>query len=1081
MKRVLVVITFFLHSSVASSQTGGFVVPGDNLVVDGVPKIPAALADKVSRYTEFRTATVADWHPSKREMLIHTRFGDTSQIHHVRFPGGARTQLTFFPESALGGSYDADGKFFVFGKGTGGNERFQNYRYDLDTGNVTLLTDGKSRNSAGVWSRSRKWIAYTSTRRNGADVDLFVVDPADPKSDRSLAEFKGGGWSPLDWSPDDNKILVMEYVSADESYLWLVDAKSGEKSAIFPRSQKETVAYTGGQFSLDGKGIYTSTDKDSEFHRLVYLDLATKTTKVLTEHIPWDIDAFRLSPDGKRLAVNANQTGVGTLHLLDPKTGKELSQMKGPPGSIRGFRWHNNSRDLAFMLTSARSPTDIYSLDVETNKIERWTHSETGGLNAAKFSESQLIRWKSFDDREITGFLYLPSKNVYAKAPVIIDIHGGPEVQARPGFLGRKNYFPNEMGVAILFPNIRGSSGFGKTFLALDNGFQREDAYKDIGALFDWVAKSPDLDADRIMVTGGSYGGHMTLAVATYFPDRFRCALDIIGMSNLRTFLENTESYRRDLRRAEYGDERDPKMRAFMEKIAPLNNAHKIQKPLFIVQGKNDPRVPWTEAEQMVGTLKKQKTPVWYLMANDEGHGFAKKKNADFQFYATVMFMERYLLDNIKSAISPGSQNRAAPLTPSPSPPASESSSFIAYSPAGGEGGKTKSAEDWPGWLGPRRDGSTSQKIDVWKAPLKILWKQPVGEGHSSPVVADGKVYLFARPKGKDEEALAAFDAADGKPLWTKSYDRGKFSNFFGDGPRATPTVANGKAYTFGVTGILTCFDSKSGDQVWQVNTLKEFKAPNLFFGTSCSPLVDGERVFLNVGGPGASVVAFNAKDGSTIWKKLDDKASYSSPIAVGKGDERAVVCLTGAGLTALNVRDGKQLWQVPLVDKLSESSTTPVRSGDMIFATSITFGGIGVKLDNSGAAPHAKQVWMKPDLNCYFSTPVAVGKDQLYLVTAVPAIQSVAVLRCVDLATGKEHWQRPNVGKYHASLTRTGDDKLLLLEENGDLVLMQPDVKQYRELCRSKICGTTWAHPAIAGGRLYIRDANELICVQLP
>jgi dipeptidyl aminopeptidase/acylaminoacyl peptidase len=286
----------------------------------------------------------------------------------------------------------------------------------------------------------------------------------------------------------------------------------------------------------------------------------------------------------------------------------------------------------------------VYSLDVETGKLDRWTESETGGLNTASFVEPELIRWKSFDEKSISGFLYKPPAKFTGKRPVIINIHGGPEGQARPSFLGRNNYFLNEMGVAIVLPNVRGSSGYGKTFLTLDNGFKREDTYKDIGALLDWIKTRDDLDADRIMVTGGSYGGHMTLAIAWCYPERIRCAVDIVGISNFVTFLENTESYRRDLRRVEYGDERDPEMRAFMEKIAPVNNAGKMKKPMFIIQGKNDPRVPLIEAEQMVATLKKQGTPVWYLMAKDEGHGFAKKKNADYQFYATVQFVQQHLM-----------------------------------------------------------------------------------------------------------------------------------------------------------------------------------------------------------------------------------------------------------------------------------------------------------------------------------------------------------------------------------------------------------------------------------------------------
>lgn len=315
-----------------------------------------------------------------------------------------------------------------------------------------------------------------------------------------------------------------------------------------------------------------------------------------------------------------------------------------PPGSVDGPRWHRNSRDVAFELTSARSAEDVYSLDVVTGRVDRWTSSETGGLVTDQFPQPELVRWKSFDGRIISGYLYRPPARFTGRRPVVVNIHGGPEGQFRPQFLGRVNYYLNEMGVALLFPNIRGSSGYGKTFLGMDNGFRREDSYKDIGTLLDWIGQEPGLDGSRIMVTGGSYGGHMTLAISTFYADKIRCAVDVVGPSSLRTFLENTETFRRDLRRVEYGDERDPKMREFLDRIAPLNNASKITQPLFIIQGKNDPRVPLSESEQMVVTLKKQGTPLWYLMAKDEGHGFAKKQNADFQFYSTVLFMKEFLL-----------------------------------------------------------------------------------------------------------------------------------------------------------------------------------------------------------------------------------------------------------------------------------------------------------------------------------------------------------------------------------------------------------------------------------------------------
>ncbi len=620
--------------------------PNDNLVVEGVPAIPLSLVEQVKRYTEFRGALLASWHPVKREMLISTRFANIPQVHQVRFPLGARKQLTFFSEPPSGASFQpTQGDFFVFSKDIGGSEFDQNYRYDLATGDVTLLTDGKSRNSGGVWSSKGDRIAYTSTRRTGKDNDIYLMDPRNPQSDRLLTQMEGGGWWVMDWSPDDRQLLVMQYVSANESYLWLFDTQSGERQLLTPKG-KQPVAYGGGVFSHDGKGLYVVSDRDSEFQRLGYLELGSRRFIPLTDKIKWDVEDFSLSRDGKRLAFVTNEDGISVLHLLDTQTRRELKVPKLPNGLIFGLEWHANNRDLGFTMTSARANADVYSLDITTNQLQRWTESETGGMNISNFSEAELARWKSFDGKMISGFLYRPPAKFKGKRPVIIDIHGGPEAQSRPGFLGRQNFYLNELGVALLFPNVRGSTGYGKSFLKLDNGYLREDSVKDIGALLDWIATQPDLDADRVLVTGGSYGGYMSLAVATKYGDRIRAAIDIVGISNFVTFLERTEAYRRDLRRVEYGDERDPKMREFLNAISPLTNASQITKPLFVIHGKNDPRVPLNEAEQIVATVRKNGTPVWYLMATDEGHGFAKKPNVDFQFYATVKFIQEFLLPN---------------------------------------------------------------------------------------------------------------------------------------------------------------------------------------------------------------------------------------------------------------------------------------------------------------------------------------------------------------------------------------------------------------------------------------------------
>jgi dipeptidyl aminopeptidase/acylaminoacyl peptidase len=646
----------------ADAPAAKTITPGDNLVVDGIPPIPADIIDKVGRYTEARAAVFADWHPTKPEMLIGTRFGDTAQVHQVVQPGGARTQLTFFPDRVDAAYYEpTKGDSFIFTKGAGGNEFNQNYRYDFATGEVTLLTDGKSRNSEPDWSNKSGQIAYTSTRRNGADTDIYIQTPGDPKSDRMLAEVKGGGWQVLDWSPDDKQLLVIEYVSINESYLWLFDAQTGARKEITPRPPEgsEKVSYGKALFAADGEGVLVTTDRESEFQRLAYINLASGEHVYLKPHAQWEIDSWDLSPDGKRLAYTLNENGTSTLHMIELDTARATvtaRPMKDPKFNpplnapvITSLRWHHDPKQpiLAFNVNSARSPSDVYTWSVAGGKNEtvRWTMSETGGIPATRFVEPELVRWKSFDDREITGYLYKPDPAKFpGPRPVIVQIHGGPEGQSRPGFIGRNNYFVNEMGCAILYPNVRGSTGYGKTFLQLDNGLKREDSYKDIAALLDWLPGRPELDKDRVMVTGGSYGGFMTLQVAWNYPERIRCALNIVGISNLATFLKNTESYRRDLRRAEYGDERDPEQAAFMERIAATNNASKIKKPMFVVQGANDPRVPKSEAIQIVDTLKKQGTPAWFLMANDEGHGFAKKKNADFQFYATTKFIEEHLL-----------------------------------------------------------------------------------------------------------------------------------------------------------------------------------------------------------------------------------------------------------------------------------------------------------------------------------------------------------------------------------------------------------------------------------------------------
>jgi dipeptidyl aminopeptidase/acylaminoacyl peptidase len=626
-------------------MTNAFGQVPENLVVEGVPPFPLELRQDAARYMEFRAAVFNSWHPANREMLVTTRFADSMQLHHVKTPGGARRQLTFLPEPVAGGKFQPKtAAYIVFAQDTGGGEFYQLYRYDIADARLTLLTDGKSRNMGARWARSGKALAYTSTKRNGKDNDIWVIDPMNPASAKLVNEVSGGGWSVEDWSHDETKLLVGEYVSVNESHLYLLDLKSGERKPITSPTEKG-VAYGRGQFSRDGKSFFIPTDRDAEFQRLVEMDLNGKVLRVLTQKISWDVEDFELSPDAKTIAFITNEDGVGVLHLMDAKSGKALKQPKLPLGIPSGLEWHDNGRDLGFNFVSAKSPTDTYSVDVKTGDVTRWTESETGGLDPQRFVEPELVKLKSFDGLQISAFVYRPdAKRFPGKRPSLVVIHGGPEGQSRPIFQARINYYINELGIAVIYPNVRGSTGYGKTFVTLDNGFKREDSVKDIAAVLDFIKRDAALDGSRVAVSGGSYGGYMSLACMIHYSEQLRCGVDVVGISNFLTFLKNTQDYRRDLRRVEYGDERDPKMAEFLERISPTTNVKKITKPLFVVQGKNDPRVPVTEAEQMVKAIRENGGAVWYLMAKDEGHGFAKKRNVDFQFLSTIQFYREFLL-----------------------------------------------------------------------------------------------------------------------------------------------------------------------------------------------------------------------------------------------------------------------------------------------------------------------------------------------------------------------------------------------------------------------------------------------------
>ena len=636
----------------ATAAAQDIVAPNANLQADGIPPIPAALAAKVAPYTEFRPRFLASWHPVRHELTVATRATNTSQLFDVRSPLGTPVQLTDYAEPVrFGAWWPAKPDVLVFARDVGGNEQAQLYRLDPGAKEPLLLTDASRVHQALAVNRARDRLLIGSTdvdrsggRRENPTLDVTLIDPLDPATAKKVVTLPGTGWGDFSYSFDGARLAMNEFKSVTETYVWVMDLATGERKRVLPaEGETRRIASSEVAFSRDGKGLFLTTDRDGEFQRANYLDLATGRLEAFGPE-SWDVEQMTMSRDGRQLALVVNEAGVGTLRLYDADTRRELPRPQVPIGTVSNVQWHGDSTALAFNLNSARSPGDVYVLELAGNRVARWTEAKVEGLDASRFAVQTPIEWKSFDGRTITGFIARPPASYTGKRPVMIQIHGGPEGQARPGFLGRWNYYVNELGIAIIEPNVRGSTGYGKTFVALDNGMKREDSVKDIGALLDWIATQPDLDASRVVVAGGSYGGYMSLAVATTYPSRIAGTIDVVGIANFVSFLERTESYRRDLRRVEYGDERDPAMRAFLEKISPVNRASAITRPLFVVHGRNDPRVPYTEAEQIVTTVRKNGAPVWYLLAANEGHGFAKKENADFYFYSTIRFLQETVL-----------------------------------------------------------------------------------------------------------------------------------------------------------------------------------------------------------------------------------------------------------------------------------------------------------------------------------------------------------------------------------------------------------------------------------------------------
>lgn len=610
------------------------------ITTDGVPAVPEPLFERLRQYQNTRAAAFAGWDPSGEGILIQTRFANAAQLHRVYQSGGRREQITFFEEPVEGRFIPkaTDGAILM-SMSQGGSEDDQVYLLDRQAYRTTLLTDGKSRHGLGPIRRDGAQMIVTSNRRNGRDTDLLIADCRKPDSMQPILKANGEFWTAADWSHDGARLLLNRYVSINESYPALFDLADKKLQPLPIPGGK--AAFGSLAFSADDHFAYLTSDAQGEFLQLARLDLKTLEYNWLTEDLPWDVDEQVVDQVGGRVAFTINEDGASKLYLLE---GDERRALDLPLGIVLGLDFSADGKQLGFTLARPDSPADAYSVRVADGKLTRWTHSEAGGLNPETFIAPQRIKFPTFDQRMIPTYYFRPrTASAEKPAAVLIQIHGGPEGQYRPLFSGITQFYLNELGIAVLAPNVRGSSGYGKTYLTLDNATLREDSVRDIGGLLDWIAQQPELDSSRVAVTGGSYGGYMVLASLVHFGDRIRAGIDHVGIANFLTFLEKTSAYRQDLRRAEYGDERNAEIRSFFERINPSAHADKIRSALLVAHGRNDPRVPFFEAQQIAEKVRSAGRPVWTVYADNEGHGFAKKDNRDYTTAVEVMFLKQHL------------------------------------------------------------------------------------------------------------------------------------------------------------------------------------------------------------------------------------------------------------------------------------------------------------------------------------------------------------------------------------------------------------------------------------------------------
>jgi dipeptidyl aminopeptidase/acylaminoacyl peptidase len=597
----------------------------------------------IERYLNIRSAYGASFSPSGETLSFLMDTTGTSQVWSIDAAGRWPEQHTFYDERVTFASWSPERRELAFGMDEGGNERDQLYLLGPDTGEITNLTqrpDAKHR--WGGWSHDGERFAFASNRRDNAVFDIYVQGRDEVGNDAELVH-EGEGWLTVGgWSPDDTRLVVTEAYSNFDQDVYVFDLEAGELTHLTPH--EGTIRYQSVTWGPDGENLYLVTDDGSDTLYLARLDLETRGISTVEQGGEWELDGVAIDHDTGRVVYSQNVDGYTELTtgtLADVDTIEEFPQPELPHGIAGGVSFGPDAERFALTVTGSADNTNVYVVEMESGEIERWTYAATAGIPRETFVEPELVHYPTFDGRQIPAFFTLPETDTgHGETPVIVDIHGGPESQRRPSFSGVKQYLVQN-GFAVFEPNVRGSAGYGKAYGHLDDVENRMDSVKDIEAGVEWLHDHPAVDTDRIVAMGGSYGGFMVLASMTEYPELWAAGIDIVGIANFVTFLENTGDWRRELREAEYGSLEDD--REFLESISPINNIDAIQAPLFVLHGENDPRVPVSEAEQIVEKARDQGVPVRKLIFDDEGHGFSKLENRVQAYTEIVDFLEEHV------------------------------------------------------------------------------------------------------------------------------------------------------------------------------------------------------------------------------------------------------------------------------------------------------------------------------------------------------------------------------------------------------------------------------------------------------